>query len=779
MTADSAMPERLPDSRPPATRARDSSDDLARRHAGLVRAEQVRLLYRSARIALVTTPIAAVTLSIVSWNRVGPAIAIGWLVFMLGVAAARLVLVQRFQRQAPGDADVADWGRPFVAGAAAAGIGWGAAGLLFFSPASVPWQMFLSLVLAGVAMAAVPVLSPLRTAFAAFAIPTLVPITARFFVQADATGLGMGILGVVFGGGLGLSAWRLNQAIARALVLAFENRDLVAELSVEVLERRRAEASVRAARDLLEQRVAERTEELRRLLEEQKQVDDVLRETSESLRALIESSPLAIVELDTQDRVKTWNPAAARMFGWTESEVVGQTYPSVPQDRREEYRALTGRYGRGQAVAGFETQRIRKDGTLVDVVLSVAPLVGLNGRVTGTMAVIADITQRKRLEELLRQSQKMEAVGRLAGGIAHDFNNLLTVIVGRSELALARLPSADLRRQDIELIQATAHRAAALTGQLLAFSRRQVLQPMVIDLHIVIDNLVPMLRRLIGEDIEIHTIQGATRPVKVDPGQFEQALVNLAVNARDAMPSGGRLVITSEDAVLDEETVGRIGGIAPGQYVRLSVVDNGIGMDEETRLRVFEPFFTTKPPGRGTGLGLSMVYGIVRQHGGTITVDSAPGQGATFTMYLPLVDSPMPVIGVGPPLSDSWGGSETILLVEDETHVRELVAQMLQASGYTVIVAPGPAAALELGDRHPGEIDLLLTDVVMPEMSGRELCQRLKAIRPRTRVLYMSGYTDEALGRHQVLEEGTSLLQKPFSVGALSRKVRDVLDTPV
>jgi CheY-like chemotaxis protein len=287
-----------------------------------------------------------------------------------------------------------------------------------------------------------------------------------------------------------------------------------------------------------------------------------------------------------------------------------------------------------------------------------------------------------------------------------------------------------------------------------------------------------MLRRLIGEDIEIRTVAGAIGRVKVDPGQIEQVLMNLAVNARDAMPNGGRLVIATANAVLDEDAVGRIGGILPGPCVILSVADTGIGMDGETRLRVFEPFFTTKPQGTGTGLGLSMVYGIVQQHGGTIAVESAPGQGATFRIYLPRVDDLVPEVGISASSDDSGPGSETILLVEDETHVRELVAQVLQASGYTVLTAADAAAALTLSDRHPGPIHLLLTDVVMPEMSGLELCQRLKSLRPRTRVLYMSGYTDEALGRHGVLEPGTFLLQKPFRVGALGQKVREVLDAP-
>jgi PAS domain S-box-containing protein len=771
------MSQGLPERGAPAP-LRFSTAELAARYAKLLRPEQVRLLYANSGIALITTPVAAVMLAIVSWERVLPGLAIAWLSYMLSVTAARALIVRRFQ-QVPSDAvDVPAWCRRFVTGAAAAGLGWGAAGFLFFSETSVPWQMFLALVLVGVVMAAVPVLAPVLAAFFAFTVPTLLPITVRFLLQVQPTGLCLAALGVVLGCCLGFGAWRAHQMLVRALVLAFENRDLVAELSVEVLERRRAETSLRAARDELEQRVHERTEELRLLLEEQKRADETLRETSESLRALIEASPLAIIELDTEQKVRTWNLAATRMFGWTEREVLGRPYAIVPDDRRAEYQSISDRHARGQPVAGFETQRQRKDGTLVDVVLSVAPLVGADGCVTGAMGVIADITQRKRLEELLRQSQKMEAVGRLAGGIAHDFNNLLTVIIGRSELALFHLPSGDARRQDLELIQTTAYRAAALTEQLLAFSRRQLLQPMVIDLHMVISNIVPMLRRLIGEDIEIHTVADATGRVKVDPGQIEQVLVNLAVNARDAMPKGGRLVISTANAVLDEDAVGRIGGILPGPYLILSVADTGIGMDDETRLRVFEPFFTTKPQGKGTGLGLSMVYGIVQQHGGTIMVESAPGQGATFKLYLPRVDDPVSEVGISIASDDAGRGSETILVVEDETHVRALVAQMLQASGYTVLTAADPAAALELSDRHPGPIHLLLTDVVMPEISGPQLRQRLTSLRPRTRVLYMSGYTDEALGRHGVLEPGMFLLQKPFSIDVLGQKVREVLDAP-
>jgi CheY-like chemotaxis protein len=296
------------------------------------------------------------------------------------------------------------------------------------------------------------------------------------------------------------------------------------------------------------------------------------------------------------------------------------------------------------------------------------------------------------------------------------------------------------------------------------------------DLGIVIENVVPMLGRLIGEDIEIDTAAGTGARIKVDPGQIEQVIMNLAVNARDAMPNGGRLTIAIEDAELDEDAAARIGGIPSGAYAILSVSDTGIGMEDETRVRVFEPFFTTKPPGEGTGLGLSMAYGIVQQHGGTITVESAPGRGAAFRIFLPRVDDAPPEAPLGDRFGEIGRGSETLLLVEDEAHVRDLVAQMLRASGYTVLTAPDAVAALELSRRHPGPLHLLLTDVVMPEMSGPELAQRLQAMRPTTKILYMSGYTDEALGRHGVLERGTFLLLKPFRIGTLWQKVREVLD---
>ena len=377
----------------------------------------------------------------------------------------------------------------------------------------------------------------------------------------------------------------------------------------------------------------------------------------------------------------------------------------------------------------------------------------------------------------LEQAQKMDAIGRLAGGVAHDFNNLLTVILGRTEMLLQPLPPENPMRRGIELIQRTAGRAADLTRQLLAFSRKQVLEATVLDLNAVAADMRDMLGRLIGEDIALVTSPSLELGrVKADRGQIEQVVMNLAVNARDAMPQGGRLIIETENVDLDAEYVRRHVGARPGPHVMLAVSDSGVGIPREIERHIFEPFFTTKEPGKGTGLGLATVYGIVKQSGGYIECDSEPGRGTTFRIYLPRVDVPAPgVERLGRP-ADAAGGTETILLVEDEEGVRELARDILRATGYTVIEARDGAEALLLSERHQGPLDLLLTDVVMPRMSGRELAERLTSLRPDLSVLYMSGYTDDAVIRHGVLGAGTAFLQKPFTPAILVGRVRETLD---
>jgi signal transduction histidine kinase/ActR/RegA family two-component response regulator len=383
----------------------------------------------------------------------------------------------------------------------------------------------------------------------------------------------------------------------------------------------------------------------------------------------------------------------------------------------------------------------------------------------------------RRAEDQLRQALKMEAVGKLAGGVAHDFNNLLTVILGRCTILLPRLPEGSAEHRGIALIHQTAQRAAGLTRQLLAFSRKQVLKPQALDLTVVVDDITPMLRRLIGENVELATrLAPGVRRVRADLSQIEQVIVNLAVNARDAMPNGGRLTLETREVELDAAFVRRHEGARVGPHVQLTVRDTGIGMDGATLSRIFEPFFTTKGPGQGTGLGLSTVYGIVRQSGGCVWVESQAGEGATFGICLPVYEEPAAKVveaAVPPPVARGW---ETVLLVEDEPAVRELAAEILRDSGYRVLEAENPDHALRVAAGHGETIHLLLTDVVMPGASGRDLVDRLMPLRPGLKVLYMSGYTDHAIVHHGVLDPGVAYMAKPFTPDEVTRRVREMLD---
>ncbi|OFV99063.1 MAG: hypothetical protein A3H28_08100 [Acidobacteria bacterium RIFCSPLOWO2_02_FULL_61_28] len=637
----------------------------------------------------------------------------------------------------------------------------------------------------------------------------------------------------------------------------------------------------------------------------QKRAEEALRETNLKLSAILRSSPLAIVALDTHGNVQAWNPAAEQMFGWAEPEVLGQPLPVVPAARRSQFREDLKRLVAGEKLLVREGQPQRKDGSRFWAKIFLSPFHDATGRVSGSIAVLNDISVQKRAEEELRaseakyrslisnipdvtwtsdangntafissnvetisgytpeeisksgdrfwfgrihpedeerveqaytnlfrkkekfdveyrwrgkdgtwiwlrdravatyekdgvtyadglftditerkqlrsqllQAQKMEAIGRLAGGVAHDFNNLLNVISGYSELLLDHVKESDSLRRYAEEIRKAAYRGASLTRQLLAFSRKQVLEPKVLDLNEVIHETEKMLRRLIGEDIHLDTVLSPELGrVKADPGQIEQVLMNLAVNSRDAMMDGGRLTIETANVDLGKGS-NRLGtDCSPGSYVMIAVTDTGGGMTAETRAHLFEPFFTTKPRGQGTGLGLATVYGIVKQSGGCIAVSSKPGEGAAFRIYLPRIETPAETTPHHEPETTATRGSGTILVVEDEPAVRELAREFLEASGYQVLEAGGGTAAIALLQQHTGVVELLLTDVIMPGMSGRELADRVTTLCPGLKVLYMSGYTDNEIARQGVLEEGTHLLQKPFTRSALAAKVRELLE---
>jgi hypothetical protein len=499
------------------------------------------------------------------------------------------------------------------------------------------------------------------------------------------------------------------------------------------------------------------------------------------LAAILEATTDFVGTADTDGRLLYLNQAGRRMVGIGPAEdISGLTIPDCyPERERPRLLSEVIPTVLREGVWSGETVFQARDGREIPVLL-----LGLAHRATADSplllsAIARDLTAYKKLEQQFRQAQKMEAIGRLAGGIAHDFNNVLTAITGYTELLLEEAEAKDPRRGDLEEIRTAARRAGDLTRQLLAFSRQQVLEPRVLDLNDVVAGMDKMLRRILGEDVELAPAPAADLGrVKADPSQLEQVILNLAVNARDAMPGGGKLTIETANVELDDAYAREHVAVVPGRYVMLAVSDTGTGMDAETKTRIFEPFFTTKGPGKGTGLGLATVYGIVKQSGGNVWVYSEPGQGATFKVYLPMVDEPVegPAIVAAPtrPLE----GTETILVVEDNASVRRLVRTVLQGHGYTVLEAAEPADALALVGRQGGPIALLVTDVVMPGMSGRELARQLEAARPGLLVLYISGYTDDAIVNHGVLEAGVAFLQKPFTPMSLLAKVRAVLDSP-
>jgi two-component system cell cycle sensor histidine kinase/response regulator CckA len=509
-------------------------------------------------------------------------------------------------------------------------------------------------------------------------------------------------------------------------------------------------------------------EAVRRVLE-QVHMERRLAESEARLGAIIASAQDAILAVDGAGAITLFNPAAERMFGCPAGDALGRPatmfLPEMSAD-------ATGVESQGRMSLEWG---LRADGERFPVEASQS---GGDAPNMGPRTIIVrDVTDRRRLEAQLRHAQRMEAVGRLAGGVAHDFNNLLTVISGYTEMILDDLAPGDRMREPVLMMRQAGEQAAALTSQLLAFSRRQVIEPQVLELNTVVSNLSKMLRRLIGEDIElVVALSPELERVRVDPRQVDQILMNLAVNARDAMPHGGRVTIETANVTIDEHFAQSTPGVTPGRYVLLAVTDSGQGMDENTRSKIFEPFFTTKDPGKGTGLGLAMVYGIVQQAKGHIEVYSELGHGTAFKLYLPSLDG-----GAVPSVHEedqtaALQGTETILLVEDAEGVRALLVDVLTMYGHQVLIARDGEEGVRLSEEHQGPLDLIVTDIVMPRLGGRELVERVSVRRPHIRALYLSGYTDEAVMRHGVLEAGAAFLQKPFTARQLMTKVRQILD---
>jgi PAS domain S-box-containing protein len=508
----------------------------------------------------------------------------------------------------------------------------------------------------------------------------------------------------------------------------------------------------------------------------QRRSTEELRQNHGLLHAVIEGTTDAVFVKDLESRYLMINTAGARLLGRSVDEVIGKNdlevfSPETARQMMEKDRivirdGVTCTYEEAGTAAGVTRVYLATKGPYRDA----------KGRIIGLVGISHDITEKRKIEEQLRQSQKMEAIGKLAGGVAHDFNNLLTVIKGHSSVLTESLRGNSGPMHSVEQIEQAANRAAALTHQLLAFSRRQVLQPKALSLNAVIGDLEKMLRRVIGEDVDMSArLAPNLGTVRADRSQMEQVIMNLVVNARDAMPNGGKLTLETANVELDEAYASTRPGVRPGRYAMLAVSDTGVGMDSETVAQVFDPFFTTKEMGRGTGLGLSTVDGIVRQSGGHTSVYSEPGRGATFKVYLPLVEAPVEAPVPDKPAAVSPRGQETVLLVEDDNSLRELVRVVLTRCGYSVLVPDQVSEAEKLCQQH-SVIHLLLTDVVMPGINGKEVARRVTQHHPETRVLYMSGYTNNAIVHHGIIEDGVFFLQKPFSPAALADKVREVLD---
>jgi hypothetical protein len=498
---------------------------------------------------------------------------------------------------------------------------------------------------------------------------------------------------------------------------------------------------------------------------------ELLQEKDKKFRLLFEEHPQPMWVMDGDNgQFLAANAAAVRLYGYSAEQFRNMSLADLE--------AAPETPGPEPVIhnQGVKTWRHRTgDGRLIDVEAALHDI-QFNGQ-DAQLAVLLDISGRRYLEDQLRQAQKMEAVGMLAGGVAHDFNNLLTIITGYSQLILNNIDADDPNRHSVEQIMKAGERAAALTKQLLAFSRRQVLQPKVLDLNKLVTSLGTMLQRLIGEDIDLRLVLPTDLGrVSADPGQIEQVLMNLVVNARDAMPKGGVLTVETANRRLDESYAGRHISVKAGDYILLAVSDTGAGMDKATQSRLFEPFFTTKGSGKGTGLGLSTVFGIVKQSGGSVEVYSEPGRGTSVKVYLPRIDQPVAVEAVDRSTKEVRG-SETILLVEDDEMVRNLVRETLQRGGYRILDAPGPIEAKRMSEQFKQPIHLMITDVVMPKVSGRDLADQLGKKRPDMKVLYMSGYTDNAILNNGILQKEVAFLQKPFTPAALTEKVRDVLES--
>ncbi len=773
----------------------DSTTDL--------HAQQVHVLYRNMPTGVLASAANAAILAAVEWSVVPHTPLITWVLVLWLIAAARTLLIFQYRRAVPARWTSSDWHRWMLISTTAAGIAWGSSVYFLMPEIPLPYELVHLFVLGGMTAGAISVLSVSLPLFLCYAVPVTLPALGHLLFSGHEFHLIMGVMGALFLVATVHSAWNFNRVLLSSMRLQLEKVSLVRslttrteaverlnqEITKEIHERRVIEEHLRTAQSDLEQRIKERTADLAQAnaklqqeVREHRLTEGARLSSEKRFNYLTDNLNQGVWFARAQPpQVLYVNPAFERIWGLPAARFYDN--PKLwrdcvhPDDQRmvmEVYDAeLT-------SSSGHDVQLlyriVRPDGKIRWIHDRMVIHRSETGDVDSLSGITEDITEARELEDQLRQAQKMEAVGRLAGGVAHDFNNVMTVILGYSAVLLQELSQNSSARYFVQEIQRAGERCAALTGQLLAFSRKQMLHPVSLDLHRVIRDLMALLKSLIGEHVTIVLqLDPTPRWVKADAVQLEQVLLNLAVNARDAMPHGGTLTIDTAQVYPEDVWGPNHDARTTRTYVRLRVHDTGTGIDAATKAKIFEPFFTTKPPGRGTGLGLSTVYGIVHQSGGTISVESSVGHGTTMTVFLPEVVPPHVGLPAVAPAPDDKTSTEIILLVEDEPSVRLLTQHILRTHGYTVHEAEDGFQALDLIRRNALHIDLLITDLVMPGMNGKELAMRLRSHFADLKVLYMSGYSDNPPVTGDESQGLTTFMQKPFSPEDLIRLVREIL----
>lgn len=758
-----------------------------RTRAEALRAEQLDLLYTHTPFAIGLSVVNALIL-VVAQHTVLPRSTLAiWLGYVVTLSALRLWLCHRYRRRTGSESSSRTWERPFLAGVLLSGMGWGATGIWLFPLNEPIHQMFVIFLLAGMTAGGVMSLSARREAFLAFALPTLVPIIVSLFLQGTKLSVAMATMGVLFLTLAVTIAYRMYRTIQSALELRYDNQLLITDLTSEVTQRRLAEKALQHAHDDLEARVRERTEELaqanlalRAEVEERQRMAHALQESIERFNRAVQGAQEGLWEVrwTSTDWFNPgtpvyYSPRFKALLGYSDQEfpnVLGSWVARVHPDDWDHLLTTFRRHLENRTPFDLEFRMVTKADDCRWFAVRGQAIWNELGQPIHMSGSLREITEHKELEAQLLQAQKMEAVGRLAAGVAHDFNNLLTPILGYAEVLQAKAPQGSVEARRLGDIRRAALHGAALVRQLLAFGRKQPVTPRLLDLNRELAECEELLCRTLGEDIEVlFELTDPIACIKLDPTQLQQVILNLAANARDAMPNGGCLTLATDTLVVDGEP----SEIPPGRYVRLSVTDTGAGMAPEILTHAFEPFFTTKEVGKGSGLGLAVVEGIIAQANGKITVTSQVGLGTTFQILLP--EAGGSVQSTTEPNGSVDVGMETILVVEDNAAVRELTTNVLSELGYQVLVAKHGQEALDLAARHPGSIALLLTDIVMPGISGWELARRLEQSRPHLRVLYLSGHPAERLADRAGNRPGSPLLSKPFTSEELARTVRQIL----